>query len=92
MSSTHSLTEFQQRAPEFLSRLKATGDPVVLTVDGEPEVVVQDARAYQRLLDQAERLETIEAVRSALASRDRGEGRPLDEAFDSLEGEMRSWT
>src|SRR5208337_2233116 len=35
------------------------------------------APSYQRLLDLAERLETIEAVKEGLASVDRGEGRPM---------------
>jgi hypothetical protein len=36
----------------------------------------------------AERLETIQAVREGLASADRGEGRPMDDVFDALEKEL----
>ena len=54
-------------------------------IQGNAEIVAQDTRAYQRLLDLAERLETIEAVKEGLASIDRGEGRPMDEVFDELE-------
>ena len=57
----------------------------MLTVNGKAEIVVQDAKSYQRLLDLAERLETIEAVKEGLASVDLGEGRPMDEVFDALE-------
>jgi predicted transcriptional regulator len=70
--------------------LKETGEPVVLTINGKAELIVQDARSYQRLLDLAERLETIQAVREGLASADRGEGRPMDEVFDALEKEIRA--
>ena len=44
----------------------------------------------QRLLDLAERLETIEAVREGLASIERSEGRPMDEVFDELEKTLRT--
>ena len=49
----------------------------MLTVNGKAEIVVQDAKSYQQLLDLAERLETIEAVKEGLASVDLGESRPM---------------
>jgi prevent-host-death family protein len=81
----HSLTDFKRNTAGYLSQLRQTGAPVVLTVNGKAELVVQDARSYQRLHDLAERLETIQAVREGLASADRGEGRPMDDVFDALE-------
>jgi prevent-host-death family protein len=84
-----SLTDFTRNASEFLEQLRATGEPVVLTIDGKPELVAQDARSYQKLRELAERLETIEAVHEGLASAERGEGRPMDEVFDGLEEELR---
>jgi prevent-host-death family protein len=86
---THSLTDFKRNTAEFLQQLKQTGEPVVLTIKGKTEIVVQDARSYQRLLDLAERLGTIQAVREGLASVERGEGRPMDEVFDALEMDLR---
>src|SRR5271169_3924912 len=85
----HALTHFKRNTPEFLRQLKETGDPVVLTINGKAELVVQDAASYQRLFDLAERLETIQAVKEGLASADRGEGRPMDEVFDALEKDLR---
>jgi PHD/YefM family antitoxin component YafN of YafNO toxin-antitoxin module len=84
------LTDFKRDTAGFLTQLKATGRPVVLTINGKAELVVQDARSYQRLLDLAERLETLQAVKEGLASADRGEGRPMDEAFDELEELLRA--
>lgn len=46
-----SLSNFQRNTRDFLHRLKETARPVVLTVNGKAELVVQDAEAYQRLLD-----------------------------------------
>lgn len=85
----HPLTDFKRNTPEFLRRLKETGNAVVLTINGKAELVVQDAASYQRLFDLAERLETIQAVKEGLASADRGEGRPMDEVFDALEKGLR---
>ena len=84
------LTDFKRNTSDFLAQLKATGRPVILTINGKAEIVVQDARSYQRLLDLAERLETIQAVKEGIASADRGEGRPMEEAFDELERELRA--
>jgi prevent-host-death family protein len=83
------LTDFKRHTSEFLAQLKATGQPVILTINGKAEIVVQDARSYQRLLDLAERLETIQAVKEGIASADRGEGRPMDDVFDELEREFQ---
>jgi prevent-host-death family protein len=85
----HPLTDFKRNTPEFLRQLKETGNPVVLTINGKAELVVQDAASYQRLFDLAERLETIQAVKEGLASADRGEGKPMDAVFDALEKDLR---
>jgi prevent-host-death family protein len=85
----HPLTDFKRNTPEFLAQLKQTGQPVVLTINGKAALVVQDARSYQRLMELAERLETIEAVREGLASMRRGEGRPAETFFAELEAELR---
>ncbi len=86
----HPLTDFKRNTPEFLRQLKEHGHPLVLTINGKAELVVQDARSYQKLLDLADRLETIQAVKEGLASVERGEGRPMDEAFDDLEKALRA--
>jgi prevent-host-death family protein len=46
-----SLSNFQRNTRDFLQRLRETGRPLVLTVNGHAELVVQDAASYQRLLD-----------------------------------------
>ena len=47
-SGIDSLSNFKRNMPEFLRRLKKTGDPVVLTVDCKAELVVQDTASYQK--------------------------------------------
>jgi prevent-host-death family protein len=85
----HPLADFKRKTPEFLRKLKATGAPVVLTINGKAELVVQDAASYQKLFDLAERLETIQALQEGLASADRGEGTPIEQMFDAIERNLR---
>ena len=62
----HSLTDFKKRTPEFLQQLKVTGEPVVLTINGKAELVVQDAASYQKLLDLADEAKILEGIRQGL--------------------------
>jgi PHD/YefM family antitoxin component YafN of YafNO toxin-antitoxin module len=82
IDSIYSLTEFQRNAKSHLERLKISGEPEVLTVNGKAEVVVQDALAYQALVD---KLEAIEGIRKGLESMSRGESRNVDAFFDEFE-------
>ena len=79
-----SLTDFQRNAKAHLKRLKKTGRPRVLTVNGQAELVVQDAASYQKLLDDLEHAEAVAGVRRGLESMKRGEGRPMRQALEDL--------
>ena len=58
----------------------AVGRPLVLTVNGKAEIVVQDAASYQEILEAAEDAKTLKALLSAKA----GKGRPASEVFAEL--------
>ncbi len=79
-----SLTDFQRNVKHYVQQLKDTQNPLVLTVNGKAEVVVQDAEAYQTLLDRLERAEAIAAIRQGLAEFERGKGQPAREALEAL--------
>jgi prevent-host-death family protein len=79
-----SLTHFKRNTTEVIAQLKASGDPIVLTVNGKAEIVVQDAASYQRLLDLVDRAEAIIGVKRGLESMAHGEGIPAEEAFRQL--------
>jgi len=51
-----SLTDFARNTKAHLKRLRRTGRPELLTVNGKAEVVVQSAAAYQRLIESLEKL------------------------------------
>jgi prevent-host-death family protein len=52
-----SLTDFKRRTSELVEQLQETKRPIVLTVNGRPAVVVQEAEAYQEVLDRLHDLE-----------------------------------
>lgn len=79
-----SLTHFKRNTNEVIEQLKATGQPLVLTVNGKAEIVVQDAASYQAMLDLVDRAEAIAGIKRGLDSIDRGEGIPAEEAFKRL--------
>ena len=79
-----SLTDFQRNTKEHIQRLKETGRPEVLTVNGKAEIVVQDAASYQKLLELIDRAEAIEGIQRGLESMQRGEGKPAQEVFTRL--------
>ena len=61
-----SLTTFRRRSGDFMKQLKKSKRPVVLTVKGKAAAIVQDAEAYQRLLDIAARADLEEGIRQGL--------------------------
>lgn len=79
-----SLTNFRQHTSELVDQIKTTRSPLLLTVDGKAEIVVQDAASYQQLLDRAERLETVAALREAIRDVDEGRTRPAKEALEDI--------
>jgi prevent-host-death family protein len=83
-SDIQSLTTFRRRSGDFLKQLKKSKRPVVLTVKGKATAVVQDAAAYQRLLDIAALADTEEGIRQGLDDVAQGRTRPAREAFDAL--------
>ncbi|MBX3179565.1 MAG: type II toxin-antitoxin system Phd/YefM family antitoxin [Candidatus Hydrogenedentes bacterium] len=81
---SYTLVEFTQHAMDHIARLKSSGQPEVLTVDGKAEVVVQDAAAYQALLDRLDSIEAIASVKASMAEFERGEGIPFQEGIAAL--------
>lgn len=84
LNDTHALADFQQHAKKHVRRLNKTGQPEVLTVNGKPAVVVQDARSYQRLLDTVEKAEAIASIKLGLESMARGKGESAKTVFARL--------
>lgn len=80
------LTTFKRNSSDLMKRMKKSGRPLVLTINGKAEAVVLDAAVYQAVADQ---LDAVARIRSGLAQIERGEGQPVDEVFDELERECK---
>ncbi|WP_152053063.1 type II toxin-antitoxin system Phd/YefM family antitoxin [Tautonia marina] len=80
----NSLSNFKRHTPEFIRQLKETGEPVVLTVNGKAEIVVQDSASYQRLLERAEQAERMETLRASVEEMKKGLGIPAEEVLAEM--------
>lgn len=84
----HTITEFRRNA-QLSEQISQDGRPHVLTEEGKPKLVVQDAVAYQRLIEALERADVVQGVRAGLESMHRGEGRPAAAALDAVRRKHR---
>ena len=73
LNNIHSLTDFKRNAKDFVDQIKATKTPLVLTVNGKAEIVVQDAETFQSMTERMQQTEAelkslkLEALRSDLS-------------------------
>lgn len=79
-----SVTDFQRNAKEYVGRLKQSKTPMVLTVNGHAELVVQDATSYQEMVNHLEELKVVDAIRAGLEEAKAGKGRPAIKALEEL--------
>jgi len=84
----HPLTDFKRNTSDFISQLKETGKPVVLTINGKAELVVQDAASYQKLLDIAEESKVLEGIRQGLEDMRAGRTQSVEAAFTDIRHEL----
>jgi PHD/YefM family antitoxin component YafN of YafNO toxin-antitoxin module len=71
-----SLTTFRRRSGDFMKQFKKSKRLVVLAVKGKAAAIVQDAEAYQRLLDFAASAAAAEGIRQGLDDIAHGRTRP----------------
>ena len=79
-----SLSNFKRNTSEFLRQMKETGQPVVLTINGKAELVVQDAASYQKLMERAQRVEEMEALRVSVEEMRAGKTVPAAEVLAEM--------
>jgi prevent-host-death family protein len=90
LKDIESLTAFKRNTTEYVKKIKRSGNPLVLTVNGKAEIIVQDAESYQRMVEMIDRVETIEAVREGLESVRQGKTMSLDEFDKELRKKIRA--
>jgi prevent-host-death family protein len=79
-----SLSAFKRDTVKMAEQLRKTGRPVILTVNGKAELVVQDAAAYQRLVELAEKAEMLAFLQKGKAEIDSDRTKPALEALGKL--------
>ena len=82
MGSIHPVSDFSRKPAEHIKRLKETGRPEILTVNGKAEIVIQSAKAYEEMVDL---LGTLEKIARAAKEHDEGKGIPVDAFFSGFE-------
>jgi len=80
----HSLSDFKRKTADFLTRMKKSGNPLVLTINGRAALVVQDTASYQHLIEQAERAEMLDFLRESREDMEAGRTEPAVEALARL--------
>jgi hypothetical protein len=78
LSDIRSLTDFQRNTKAHLRRLKDSGRPEVLTVNGKAELIVQDASAYEETLD------AIRGIQRGLEGMKAATGKPFRAALNEI--------
>ena len=84
IKSIQSLTDFKRNTNEHLERLRRSGKPLVLTVNGKAECVVLDADSYQELVDRIDYAESVRAIQEGIDSVAKYGALPAREALNKL--------
>lgn len=84
IKSIQSLTDFKRNTTEHLDRLRSTGKPLVLTVNGKAECVVLGADSYQDLVERMEYAEEVRAIQEGIDSVTKYGARPAREVLKEL--------
>jgi PHD/YefM family antitoxin component YafN of YafNO toxin-antitoxin module len=85
-----SLSDFKRDTTAALEHLRKSHRPMVLTVNGRAEMVVQDAASYQATLDALERAEANAGIRRGLQAMAEGKTRPAREVIASIKKKQRA--
>jgi prevent-host-death family protein len=58
LENIYPLTDFKRNVKQFIERIKETKSPLVLTVNGKAEIVIQDASSFQEMMQRLADSET----------------------------------
>jgi hypothetical protein len=83
LEDIRSLTDFQRNTKTHLKRLKNTGRPEVLTVNGKAELIVQDAAAFEEMID------AIRGIQRGLDEMAAGKGEPARKVLDRIRAKYK---
>lgn len=67
------VSEFKQNASKLVKQVQRTKQPLLLTVNGKPAVVLQDVDTYQAMASRREYDLTVAAIKEAMVDWDTSE-------------------
>ena len=76
-----SVTDLKRHTREILDHARATGRPVILTVNGRADSVLLDVRAYEKLLRAGNLAQVLAPAERDIAS---GRTRPMRDFMEEL--------
>jgi prevent-host-death family protein len=79
------MSDFKRNTPKLMAKMKKSGRPLVLTVKGKAEAVIQDAASYEKMRDLAERAEMLQFLAESQADADAGRTQPAIEALEHFD-------
>ena len=79
------ISDFVRNASAHTARIRRTKRAEIFTQHGRPSLAVMPAEEYERLIDAAEILDGIEAVRVGLEGAEAGHSKPASEAIREWE-------
>lgn len=88
LNQIHPVTDFVRNYKSLLSRIKETGHPEVLTINGKPEYVILDAKSYQAVANELEQRRFIHAINEGIESMKAGRGEPAEVALMRIRSDI----
>ncbi len=78
IDSIRPVSDFSRKPAEHIKRLKKTGRPEVLTVNGKAELVIQDAKSYEETMSL---LHSLKQIAQSKKEHETGKGTSAKKAF-----------
>ncbi len=79
-----SLSHFKRNTPIVVKQLKKTRRPMVLTIDGKAEIVVQDATEYQALLECKDQLAWLKLLAVSIEQDDKNQVKSARSVLEAM--------
>lgn len=84
ITNSHSLTDFQRNARDFIRELNESRKPTLITVNGKVEAVLVDPATYQNLEQTWERERFLAALKEGEQAIQEGRVRDANEVYEDL--------
>ena len=82
------VSDFSRKPAEHIKRLKKTGRPEVLTVNGKAELVIQDAKSYEEMVSL---LHSLKQIALSKKEHETGKGVSANKSFSRLSKKLAAY-